>query len=262
MSLEKLQKELEKFQAEMINIQKKYSNPTPENIAKMQSEIIAITKKMDETSKKLAAESLSYDEEDEEDEEEDYFDEEAREQFIKDHPAPKDKAKYLPIGALLLYTNGEPFETFALTNEKEDWLEAMENGWDLDNAEDGKKMLASLLKGRHEATFGEDYRNFKAGKEHELDDDSVESYEETLENLKEELPSLLPYIKKCDNILAWDYERAGYLARIFTHLGWIKEADAFKWMEKTAEKIKEKFSKWEEYAVSVLVGRALAIGFD
>jgi hypothetical protein len=123
-------------------------------------------------------------------------------------------------------------------------------------------MIASLLKGRHEAKFGEDYRNFKAGKPHELDEDSTENYNETLENLKQDCPALLPAAKKCETLLAWDLDRAAYLARIFAHLNWIDEAELFNWMEKTAEKVKVLFSNWKEYYASILIGRAVAYSFD
>ena len=260
MDLEKMQAEMAKYQAEMLKIQAKYANPTPENITKMQKEMLAINQKITELSMQYASAAASggmnFDQPDfDNDDDEDML------QFIKEHPAPKDKAKYLPLGALLLCTNGEPYETFALAGETDDWLEALEDSWGFEDAEDGKKMLASLIKGRHEGKFGEDYRKLKAGKTHKLDEDSVEAYNETLENLAEDLPSLLPYAKKCETLIAWDLERVCYLSRIFVHLGWMAEADAFKWMEKAAAKVKETFSKWEEYAASILMGRAVAMGF-
>jgi hypothetical protein len=78
-----------------------------------------------------------------------------------------------------------------------------------------------------------------------------------LETLGENLPELLPYAQNCTTILAWDLERAGYLARIFAHLGWIPEKESFDWLKKTAAEIKKTFGSWEEYAVSVMTGRAL-----
>ena len=265
MDLEKMQAEMAKYQAEILKIQAKYANPTPANIEKMQKEMLALNQKMTELSVQYASLAagaalsggVNFDQQDFGDDEDD----EETLQFIKEHPAPKDKAKYLPLGALLLCTNGEPYETFAMMGEQDDWLEALEEGWGFESPDEGKKMLASLLKGRHEAKFGEDYRKLKSGKTHKLDEDSVEGYNETLENLKEDLPRLLPYAKKCETLLAWDLERICYLSRIFVHLGWMSQADSFKWIEKAALKVKETFSKWEEYVASVLMGRAVAMGF-
>jgi hypothetical protein len=58
--------------------------------------------------------------------------------------------------------------------------------------------------------------------------------EDVLETLGEDLPALLPHAQNCQTILAWDLERAGYLARIFAHLGWIPEKETFGWLKKTA----------------------------
>jgi hypothetical protein len=118
-------------------------------------------------------------------------------------------------------------------------------------------MLESLLQGRHTQVFDADYRKLKAGQAHKLEEGSVEAYNDMLETLGGELPALLPYAKSCKTILAWDLERAGYLARIFAHLGWIPEKEAFDWLKKTAAEIKKSFVSWEEYAVSAMAGRAL-----
>ena len=254
-----LQDELAAYQAEVLKIQTKYAaNPTPANIAKMQKEMLAMSQKISELSMQIAAESfgaMSMDDDDDDDEE-------ALQKFISDNPPPKDKAKYLPVGALLLLTNGEPYGTFALMQDKGDWLEGMEGAWGITDAEEGKKMIKSLLKGRHEAKFGDDFRSFKGKKPHGLEDDSIDNYKETLDSLKEDCPALLPFVKKCSTLLAWDFERAGFLARIFAHLGWFDIKETYDWLEKAAAKIKEHFSGWEEYAASILVGRAVAFGFD
>ena len=253
--LVKLHEEMAKYQEELLNLQLKYANPTPADIARMQEEMLALNKKITDISMQFADAPSSGDIDFNDEEDEDIL------QFIKDHPAPKDKEKYLPLGSLLLCTNGEPCETFALINEQDDWLESLEEGWGFECPDDGKKMLPTLLKGRHETKFGEEYRKLKSGKAHKLNKDSVEGYMETMENLKEIFPRLLPYVKKCDTLVAWDLERVCYLARIFVHLGWISQDDAFKWMEKVAVKVKETFSKWEEYFASILMGRAVAMGF-
>ena len=263
MDLKQIQAESEKFQAEIMAIQAKYmANPTQENMMKMQQEMMVVQQKMAELSAQYAAVANgaevrpeSFDFDDEGDEE--------LEQFIKDHPVPADKAKYLPIGAMLLCTNYEPYEVFAMTGEKSDWKEAMKEAWGIKNADTGRQMLTSLLEGRHEAVNGEDFRNFRAGKPNELDEESVESYEVLIETMSEFLPNLVPYAEKCKTLIAWDLDRAGYLARIFVHLGWIDAAESFDWMAKVAAKIKASgFTKWEEYFVSILLGRAMHLGFS
>jgi hypothetical protein len=265
---------------EMQRIQMEYAaNPTPENLAKMQSEMMRIQQEMVTASMQEAQAAMA----------QTYGadniaaamagaqanaaaygnmlnqamnlatgdDEEAQKKFVSEHPPAPAKAKYLPIGAFLLNTNDEPCETFALMGDKEEWREAMSEGWDISDAEAGREMLESLLQGRHTQVFDGDYRKFKADKPHKLEEDSVEAYNDMLETLGEYLPALLPFAQSCPTILAWDLERAGYLARIFAHLGWIPEKESFDWLEKIAVQIKKSFGSWEEYAVSIMVGRAL-----
>jgi len=189
-------------------------------------------------------------------------DEAAIQQFIQDNPVQPGKEKYMLIGALLLATHGEPWQVLAMMNEKDYWKDVLKEGWDIKTVSAGRKMLASLLEGRHALAYGDDFRKFKSGKPHELDEESVENYNDTLDGLEEDLPELLPYAKKCDNILAWDLERVGYLARIFHLLAWIDEAETFDWLTKAAEKIKSNYASWEEYIAAILVGRAVAFSFD
>lgn len=261
---------------EMQRVQTEYAaNPTPENLMKMQSEIMRLQQEMVMASMQTAptdgygvGNSFFAEAQDAaafgqllgqsagelfggEDDAQEVAD------FIAAHPPAPDKAKYLPIGAFLLSTNGEPGETFALMGEQDEWLEAISEGWDIQDAQAGREMLQSLLQGMHTSVFDGDYQAFKAGQPHDLDEDSVEAYHDMLESLREELPVLLPYAQSCQTILAWDLERAGYLARIFAHLGWLSEAEAFDWLGKAAAQIKQTFQCWEQYTVSIMIGRAL-----
>jgi len=275
--------DMNQMQAEIMRIQSEYmADPTPENLVKMQQEMAAITEQATAMAMgNLSAQMSEYDPSGRTPEnaamtagaQANYNmyaqamagmfggdDEQEMKDFVAAHPAPADKAKYLPIGALLLCTNNEPYETFAIMQD--DWLEAMEEGWGMKTAKAGAEMLASLLEGRHEAAYGDDYRKLKAGQNNDFDEDSVEGYRETLQNLQEDLPALLPFAQKCDTLLAWDLERCGYLARIFVKLGWLDESEMFGWLEKTAAKIKTAFPGWGEYAASIMMGRAVAMGFD
>jgi hypothetical protein len=268
--------------AEIQRIQMEYAaNPTPENLAKMQGEMMRIQQEMVAASMQeaqaamagtygaanpLVAEAMAGAQANAAaygnmlNQAMDLAsggDEAAQKKFAEEHPPAPGTAKYLPIGAFLLNTNDEPCETFALMGDKEEWREAMSEGWDISDADAGREMLESLLRGRHTQVFDGDYRKFKAGKPHKLDEDSVEAYNDMLETLGEYLPALLPYAQSCKTILAWDLERAGYLARIFAHLGWIPEKESFDWLKKTAAEIKKSFGSWEEYSVSIMTGRAL-----
>ena len=260
MDAQQATKELERLQTEMMTIQAKYmADPTPENIAKMQQELTALSMKMAEITSQAvggAMQDLNMDDIDFS------LDDEDLKQFIKDNPVAPGKEKYMPIGALLIATHYEPWQTLALMGDMEYWSQVLSEGWGITDAKEGKKMLASLLEGRHYAKFGEEFRKALAGKPHKLDDESVESYNATMETINEYMPGFLPTAKKCDNIIAWDLDRVGYLARIFHAMGWLSEAETYEWLDKTGKRIKTEFKTWDEYIASIVIGRAVAFSFD
>jgi hypothetical protein len=251
---ETISKEIEEIQAEMARVHAKYiANPTPENMMKLNNELMALSMKMNEAAMRGeggAAYAI--------DDEEDYD----IEKFIKDNRPPKDKEKYLPIGALLIVPHDEPWQTFATTVGEDYWMVPLMNGWGLKNAKGGRDILASLLGGRHYKEYGENFKKLKAGQPNKLNGESAEGYRDTLDAIKQHMPALLPKAEKCDNILAWDLDRVGYLARVFANIGWIPEAEMYEWLEKAAARIRSEYSDWEEYILSVAIGRGVAFNFD
>ena len=259
-----------KVQQEMMKVQMQYASDP----AKMQKEMERLSNRMNEISMQYASAMAgsyvigqadignmvanAYADAEGSDE----ADEKAKADFVAANPVKADLEKYLPIGATLLTTQDEPWQCFAFMEEKEYWLEVLKQGWDIKKVADGRKMTESLLKGRHQAKFGEDYVKFKAGRSHKLDGDSVEGYNDNLATLATYVPALVPFAERCSTLLAWDLERAGYLSRIFHALGWIDQKEMADWLERTAKEIKANFNTWEEYIVSVLIGRAVAFRFD
>ncbi|QQO08785.1 DUF1266 domain-containing protein [Breznakiella homolactica] len=197
---------------------------------------------------------------DDEEDDDDEFDEEAFNAFIAENPVPDEYKKYMPIGALLIGTQGEPYETLHLIMDEDDTDAILSNGWGIDSRDEGLEMLESLLGGRHAKHFAKTFAKLKAGDTKGLDADDVEDYEASVSGITEilELPEEL--VENCTTLYAWDLERIGYLARLFVNIGYITEEEAWEWMAKAAVKIKENFKTWEEYIVSVLLGRGLAMG--
>jgi Protein of unknown function (DUF1266). len=194
---------------------------------------------------------------DDDDEEYEYAD---LDDFIKQNTPSPEHAKYLPIGALLIGTWSEPYETLALTCDEDDVIEMLEGGWGIENRKEGLEMLKSLLEGRHANKFKADHLALKAGKRDKVDPDDAECYDVSVEAILEVLELPQSYIDNCNTLYAWDLERIGYLARLFTHVEFITEDEAWDWMKKAGAKIKENFDSWESYIVSILLGRGLAMG--
>ena len=183
-----------------------------------------------------------------------------KEFVARNKPSPE-HAKYLPIGALLIGTWDEPYETLALMlSDKDDVMGALENGWGIRDRKEGLKMMEALMDGRHAKKFKAVHDAMRSGKKDKVDPDDAEDYEGAVEAVLEILELPKSYIEKCETLYAWDLERVGYLARLFVHVGFITEAEAWEWMKKAGAKIKENFKDWESYIVSILIGRAFAMG--
>jgi Protein of unknown function (DUF1266). len=227
-----------------------------QQIMKQQTQMQTMTaEEMLEAAKAELAES-GYFEEDDEDE----YDEEEMKAFIAANPVPADCDRYLPIGALLIGTWSEPYETLAVISDVEDIEGALENGWGIESREDGLEMLNSLMAGRHAQKFKKTHEALKAGNFDEVDEDDAEDYALSVKGITDALEIPQSLVDNCETLLAWDLERVGYLARLFVKIGYLSEDEAWDWIKKAAAETKKTFNSWEEYIVSVLIGRGLAMG--
>ena len=198
--------------------------------------------------------------EEEEDDEDDEMDEAMLQQFIEENAVPAQYKKYMPIGALLIGTHGEPYETLRLIQDEEYTSDVLEGGWGIEDKEEALEMLESLLGGRHAEKFADEFAAAKAGDFDKMDEENAEDYQNSVEAIVQVLEVPLSLVEQCQTLYAWDLERIGYLARLFVNIGYFEESEAWEWMEKAAVKVKETFSSWEEYIISVLLGRGFAMG--
>ncbi|MDR3205915.1 MAG: DUF1266 domain-containing protein [Candidatus Methanoplasma sp.] len=182
--------------------------------------------------------------------------------FTAANAPPKQFEKYVPIGALLIGTHGEPYGTIAVTQDREDTAYVLEEGWGIENRKEGLKMLESLMEGRHAKKFGGVFEAIKAGKTDGIDADEVECYEGGVSTLAEYINIPEAQVRGCKTLIAWDLERVGYLARLFLNMGYITDDEAWDWIGKAAAEVKKHFGAWEDYYVSVLLGRGFAMGID
>lgn len=121
-------------------------------------------------------------------------------------------------------------------------------------------MLASLMKGRHATSFKETHEAVKAGRFDEMDEEDAQDYNLSVEGITEALSLPRNMVDNCATLFAWDLERVGYLVRLFVKIGYISEEEAWDWMQKAAAETKNTFNSWEEYIVSLLIGRGFAMG--
>ncbi|MCL2148821.1 MAG: DUF1266 domain-containing protein [Methanomassiliicoccaceae archaeon] len=262
------------MQARIMQLQAEYmQNPTPENLAKMQAETQRLTAELYSggigdlaASAADLADSMAGAFEDMEF----GMGEEELAEFIAQHAPPPDKARYLPIGAVLIMTNVEPCETLAMTDDdKESYAANMKEWWGIKNRAGAMDKIEWLLGDGHTARYQPEFEllqqkgpaAYKAlNRKTSLDDESLECYELAIEAATEVLELPKGMASGCKTIRAWDIDRVGLLARICAHIGYITEDEAWGYMKRAGEQVKPLFKTWDEYIVSVLFGRAIAIG--
>lgn len=182
-------------------------------------------------------------------------------EFTASHPQPEGKTKYLALGSFFVAMRDEPLETIELMDDADDYVEEMESSWGIDDRESALDMIESLLGGRAYNMYNETYLELKAGKTDEHQDD-VEDYQATIEGLQEVLGISEQEIAKCPSIWAWDIERAGYMVRTSLCAEYISNDEAWAFLERAAALAKANFSSWTDYAVSIVMGRAVHMGFN
>ena len=194
--------------------------------------------------------------------------EEELETFIEENQVPDEMKKYLMVGAVLIGTNDEPYTTLALIGDKEDYRDTLECSWGIESREEALEMLESLLKGRHSEQFKKDYEvikihgtdgYFACAGDPLFDEDEIEDFE-TAKEACGEILELSAQAENCTSLYAWDLDRIGLLARTLSHAGYITTDEAFDWLKKAGAKAAETFATWEDYIVSILLGRALHLG--
>jgi len=189
-------------------------------------------------------------------------DEEAYEAFLKENAVPKEYRKYMPIGALLIGTHSEPYETLRSTLNEGDAKFLLEDGWGIKSRKDGLETLETLFGNGSSSKFDKDFESAKAGNFDQMDGKYVKKYQASVQGIIELLSLPIDVVNKCKTLYGWNLERIGYLVRLFVNAKFITEDEAWEWMSKVAPKVKASYSSWEEYIVSILIGRAFAIGLS
>lgn len=180
--------------------------------------------------------------------------------FLAQNAPSAEHARYLPIGALLIGTHDEPYETLVLLQDRDYTDSVLSGGWGIEGREDALEMLDSLLAGRHANLFKEEFEALREGRDQDADAENAEDFHTTVDAIVEVLELPRELATGCPTLYGWDLERIGYLARLFYNIGYITEAEAWEWMAKAGAKVKETFTSWESYIVSVLLGRGFAMG--
>ncbi|MFV0480614.1 MAG: DUF1266 domain-containing protein [Campylobacteraceae bacterium] len=250
------------YQTLLAEFQKKMAemgaNPDPREIYKLQQQMQeemmnAVNSMSPEEMRAYSDSAYEHDDDDKLD------DDEALSQFIAAHQQPRELEKYLAFGSFLVLVNYEPYQTLEMMSESKDMADTLASSWGVDDKESAKKTIERIFNIGHRTDFNKDYLAIKNGQTDGFDDDDLDNFINTYRALVEFYPN--EKIDKCYSIIAWDIDRAAFLARAYASIGYISEKEAWEWLKKCAAEAKKHFNNWDDYAISLMMGRAVTLGF-
>lgn len=169
----------------------------------------------------------------------------------------KNKEDMLAYGGVLGIRNRETFKSLKPDTPNDE--ESMKDDWGISDRKSAIEVLDWLVNEGHRAEMDEVLNILREGRANEY-----EGLEEA-EDLYKKCNNMLTETFKMDkkildkvSIMAWDTDRLVNVARWCYYLKYIKEDEAWKYIEKAKNLAQGSFNSWEEYYASNVYGRALA----
>ena len=175
-------------------------------------------------------------------------------------PVDDGNKKYLGFGALLILMNHNPEESMAMKAPRGDIATMLKSSWDIVDRESALSTIDWALNEGHRARFGEAFVRFKEGDASAIPSQNAKEFSRFLEvvrnwKLNQEDAA------NCRTLLAWDLERAAFLARTCQHVGYITEPEAWDILiHRVCPVAKQSFSTWGQYGMSFVEGRTFCYG--
>jgi hypothetical protein len=182
--------------------------------------------------------------------------------FLKANEVSADKRPLLTTGAILIYVNQWTPQTLKIDAGKTSPHQVLSGFWDVENREEALELIRHFLEEGDHEELDAILERYRAGEQGALD-------EEQREMLKYVEDVIMPGYKwekvkitKADTAagnktVAWDIERAAFIARLAHNCGYISEAEAWSFLADTRRRAELNFARWLEYLMSFVKGRAL-----
>jgi hypothetical protein len=210
--------------------------------------------------------------------------------FEVDNPVTDEQKRLLTCSAVLFTQNIESCRTFRIKAEKNKVFEMLASGWGIYNQEEALAITKDLSVAKRHTLFADDvYKTivqkgfFAPLYPDDLHDiTGLENAYQSVVDLSELAMRINDGIKSyqvarkmlidlgySENELlwvkstaAWDYGRAGFIARYSAKTGFMKECDAWDLMRVAADNAVKVYHDWREYLAGYVFGRALAYCSD
>jgi len=185
----------------------------------------------------------------------DFFTSDKMRDFEQLHNLPQEKEDYLAFSAILAMSNYDSSKVFKIQ-----WLpkfivkRGLKNMWGITDKQGSLETLQDLATAKLSAPrANETYTSIKQASEVST------VYKQARENLLK-LGITQDELDKINNLNAWDYGRAGFIARNAAFCGFVKEDETWVHLKQAANNANRDYNNWREYLCAYVLGRAIAYG--
>ncbi|MCL2387247.1 MAG: DUF1266 domain-containing protein [Defluviitaleaceae bacterium] len=184
---------------------------------------------------------------------EEFMNAEKMQKFEQKHKLSEEKEGYLAFSAILALSNHDSPRVF-----KMQWLpkivvkKGLKNMWDVTDRQTTLDTLADLSTANLSAPRANEF--LTTMKETGI---IPKIYQEAKENLIK-LGFTEDELNNITNLNAWDYGRAGFIARNAVFSGFLKEDETWEYLKQVATNAGKEYSNWREYLSAYVLGRAAA----
>lgn len=177
-----------------------------------------------------------------------------RKRFLKRHRVPFKKERYLGLGAMFIYINDPTERVLDLRLNPDQIASMLRTQWQIIDKVSAKAVIEKIRQEPLPICINID----------EASKATLKLFYERIEPLirsSEKYGFSHDAVLACRDPIAWNIERAAFLARNCYHVGYLAEAEVWNLLVCVlAPIVRQHFGHWQQYAFSVLVGRALTCG--
>jgi hypothetical protein len=187
-------------------------------------------------------------------------------EFIEANRVAPEREPLLTTGAILVAANGQSPQVLALNPKKPARGELiLSQFWGVSNTAEAKEVINHLLKTGSRAELQPAYSAYKKGDGTALTSDQEAALKYVLKAIKggflcNELKKVTQeMLDAVDTVVAWDIERAAFVARMAFDAGYLTEDETWKILAMTRKLAQENFDRWTDYLISFIIGRVLTM---
>jgi len=202
----------------------------------------------------------------------------------KKDPVTPEQQRYLAFAAPMFMRNADTLHTFDfLSGTKKQIIKVLRDWWGIEDEQSTIETLELLTVGGNHTDFADSVfiDIIKAGHSTPLSLDAlndIDGFEDADESILEEINAAADsydFLKKqlvrsiklteeelleISTLAAWDYGRAGFIARYSANAGYISRDTAWEYMKIAADNAAVPYSSWRQYFIAYYIGRAIAYG--